>query len=74
MNRLPTDRRSGLRIVLDHLEDSHPEEHASALGMLRDPTWGATAIADALTLIAREDNLGTRVNEKAVRDYRRAAA
>lgn len=81
MNRLatttPQPRRSGLATVLEHLADSHPDEHASALAMLADPTWGHTQIADALTRIAREDNLTgpagapVRVTEKSIRDYRK---
>lgn len=67
-----THRRGALPTVLDHLADSHPDEHATALAMLQDThTWGHTEIADALTAIAREDNLGVRVTEKSIREYRR---
>lgn len=65
-----TRRRSGLAIVLEHLEDARPDDHALALAHLANPDVSATDLARALTLEARDDNVNARVTEKAIRDYR----
>lgn len=75
MNRLATitpdtRRRSGLAIVLEHLEDARPDDHALALAHLANLDVSATDLARALTLEARDDNVNARVAEKAIRDYR----
>ena len=74
MNRLaatPRDNRGSLTIVLDHLHDTHPDEHATAINMLNDIAYGPTVIARALTDIARDDNLPIKiVNESVIRKYR----
>jgi len=67
---------SGLAVVLDHLADAHPDEYATAVEWLHgDPAYyGHQWIADQLTVIAREDNLGVTVDEKAIRRWRKANA
>lgn len=78
MNRLATinpdtRRRSGLAIVLEHLEDARPDDHALALAHLANLDVSATDLARALTGDAQDDNLGARVTEKSIRDYREKA-
>lgn len=77
MNRLATinpdhGNRAGLWNVLEHLEDAHPDEYELACAHLTDPAVSATTLADTLTLIAREDNLNTKVTEGSIRRYRKA--
>ena len=74
MNRLATisqPPRAGLWIVLDHLEDAHPDEYETATAHLANPDISATELADVLTMIARDDNLGVTVTEQSIRRYRK---
>lgn len=75
MNRLANltpdpDRRSGLLIVLSHLQDAHPDEYRTALNRVMDRDISATELARLLTSIAKEDNISARVTEKSIRDWR----
>ena len=74
MNRLAAISQpppAGLWIVLDHLEDAHPDEHETATAHLANPEVSATELADVLTMIARDDNLGVAVTEQSIRRYRK---
>lgn len=55
-----------------HIQNEVLTEYGTALEMLNDPAYGNTQVADALTLIAREDNLGVIVNEAAIRRWRKS--
>lgn len=79
MNRLAVikpDNRSTLRIVLDHLQDAHPEEWETAWNHIDDRSVSPTNLARALTKIAEDDNLRAGdgkhivVDEKAIRRER----
>ena len=75
MNRLATisqPPRAGLWIVLDHLEDAHPDEHATAIAHLANPKVSATELAEVLTMIARQDNVHATVTEQSIRRHRKA--
>ena len=75
MNRLATisqPPRAGLWIVLDHLEDAHPDEHATAIAHLANPDVSATELAEVLTMIARQDNVHATVTEQSIRRHRKA--
>ena len=77
MNRLATisqPPRAGLWIVLDHLEDAHPDEHATAIAHLANPDVSATELAEVLTMIARQDNVHATVTEQSIRRHRKAQA
>ncbi len=77
MNRLAAisqPPRAGLWIVLDHLEDAHPDEYATATAHLANPEVSATELADVLTTIARQDNVRATVTEQSIRRYRKQAA
>ena len=77
MNRLATisqPPRAGLWIVLDHLEDAHPDEHATAIAHLANPDVSATELAEVLTMIARQDNVNVTVTEQSIRRHRKAQA
>lgn len=78
MNRLATVRpiphANKIAAVLDHLDDANPEEAATLRGLIANPLIGHTELADAITMIARLDNLGFTVSEESVRRYRKKVA
>lgn len=73
------DADNGERYVRDEHEAIIHDEHGNAVhtdyGLathwLASPEYGATQIADELTRYARDTNLGVRIGEKAIRDYRK---
>lgn len=78
MNRLSTVRpiphTGKINAVLEHLDDANPDEHATLLDLIHNPNVKHTELADAITMIAREDNLGFTVSEESVRRYRKKVA
>lgn len=78
MNRLATVRpiphANKIAAVLDHLDDANPEEAATLRDLIANPLIGHTELADAITMIAQQDNLGFTVSEESVRRYRKKVA
>lgn len=78
MNRLATVRpipRTGkINAVLEHLDDANPEEAQTLRDLISNQAIGHVELADAISMIAREDNLGFSVSEESVRRYRKASA
>lgn len=78
MNRLATVRpiphANKIAAVLDHLDDANPEEAATLRALIANPLIGHTELADAITMIAQQDNLGFGVSEESVRRYRKKVA
>ena len=80
MNRLAAisqPPRAGLWIVLDHLEDAHPDDATTVRMWLsarigNEYTYAHQDIADALTDYCKANNLGTGISEASVRRYRKA--
>lgn len=75
MNRLatvrPIPRVGKINAVLEHLDDANPDEAQTLRDLIKNPAIGHTELADAITMIAREDNLGFSVSEESIRRYRR---
>ncbi|HCS2945701.1 TPA: hypothetical protein OQU49_004299 [Shigella flexneri] len=54
------------------MDDANPDEAQTLRDLITNPGVGHTELADAITMIAREDNLGFSVSEESIRRYRKS--
>lgn len=74
MNRLAphntAPRTDKVRHLLDYLDDANPDEANTLRAWLADPAWGDKTVADVVTREIAMPDLGWKIGQLAVRNYR----